>query len=199
MDLQKIGMKFFAEQGNTIDLVEFIPVFHRWIQNKVLDDILIDVADYSHVYAGPGILLIAHEGNYSIDETGNQRGVAYYNKHELAGALPERLFTVCRKTLLACQLLEKEKEMQGRIRFSGNAMQVYSNDRLIAPNSDETHSALQPVLNAFLEKLFSGAEYTLERNPDPKGRYQVMVKASDPVSIDTLLQRLGNQVLRTED
>jgi len=198
MDLQKIGMKFFAEQGNTIDLVEFIPVFHRWIQNKVLDDILIDVADYSHVYAGPGILLIAHEGNYSIDETGNQRGVAYYNKHELAGALPERLCTVCRKTLLACQLLEKEKEMQGRIRFSGNAMQVYSNDRLIAPNSDETFKLLEPALREFLNRLFPDTEYTFERGKNLKERYQVMVKASEPVSIDTLLQRLGNQVLRTE-
>ena len=74
MDLQKIGMKFFAEDGSTIDLVEFIPIFHRWIQNKALSDLLIDVADYSHVHAGPGILLIAHEGNYAVDETGNRRG-----------------------------------------------------------------------------------------------------------------------------
>ncbi len=190
MDLQKIGMKFFAGQGNTIDLVEFIPVFHRWIQNKVLDDLLIDVADYSHVYAGPGILLIAHEGNYSIDETGNQRGVAYYNKHELAGALPERLVTVCRKALLACQLLEKEKEMQGRISFSGNAMQVFSNDRLIAPNSDETFKLLEPALKEFLDRLFPDTEYTFERGGNLKERFSVTVRAAVPATIDSLIDRL---------
>jgi len=191
MDLQKIGMKFFAEEGNTVKLVEFIPIFHRWIQNKALDDLLIDVADYSHVHAGPGILLIAHEGNYSIDETGNRRGFVYYNKHALGGELPERLTVVCRKALKACQLLNEEKEIQGRIKFSGSTMQVFANDRLIAPNSDETCKSLESVLKKFLNGLFSGTDYTLERETDSKERFLVTVKAAKPVAIDTLLQRLG--------
>lgn len=191
MDLQKIGIKFLAEEGSTVKLVEFIPVFHRWIQNKSLDDLLIDVADYSHVYAGPGVLLIAHEGNYSMDETGNCRGVAYYNKRELKCDLPERLVTVCRKALLACELLGKEKELKDRIKVSGNVMQVFANDRLSAPNSDETYELLEPVLKGFLNKLFPGSGYTLVRESDAKERFQVTVKANEAVAIDTLLNRLA--------
>ena len=193
MDLQKIGMKFFAEDGSTVKLVEFIPIFHRWIQNKALDDLLIDVADYSHVHAGPGILLVAHEGNYSVDETGNHRGFAYYNKHELTGELTERLIVVCRKVLKACQLLNKEKEMQGRIRISGNAMQIFANDRLIAPNSDETWKLLEPVLNEFLNKLLSETDYTIVRETDAKERFLVTVKAAKPVTIDTLMNRVKRE------
>jgi len=33
-------------------------------------------------------MLIAHEGNYALDETGHERGVVYYSKHTLAGELP---------------------------------------------------------------------------------------------------------------
>ena len=49
-------------------LDDFIPVFHRWIQKQTVSGhLLIDVHDYSHIHQGPGILLVGHEGNFSID------------------------------------------------------------------------------------------------------------------------------------
>ena len=192
MDLHKIGFKIFAEQGSTVKLVEFIPVFHRWIQEKALGNLLIDVADYSHVRAGPGIVLVAHDGNYAIDETGNRRGLVYYSKHKLEGNFADRLVTVCRYALNACKLLQGEQQFTGRLNFPGRDFQFFFNDRLHAPNTDETHSALQPGLNTFFEKLFSGTGYTLERNTDVKERYQVTVKTSEPVPMDTLLERISN-------
>ena len=70
---EKFGIKVIATAAE-IDLLDFIPVFHRWIQTQALDDLLLDVADYSHVHHGPGILLVAHEGKYAVDETGGEGG-----------------------------------------------------------------------------------------------------------------------------
>ena len=65
MDLNKFGIKFFAQDADGFAILKLIPVYHRWIQQNALEDLLIDVADYSHVPSGPGVMLIAHEGNYA--------------------------------------------------------------------------------------------------------------------------------------
>ena len=77
MDLHKINVKFFVEKDSNVALDTFIPVFHRWIQKNELEGLLIDVAQYTHMYQGPGVLLIAHEANYSFDETDGRRGILY--------------------------------------------------------------------------------------------------------------------------
>ncbi|MGH8593670.1 MAG: hypothetical protein ACREV3_07385 [Gammaproteobacteria bacterium] len=189
MDLQRIGVKCFFKDGSAIPLPEFIPILQRWIQTGVLDDLLIDVADYSHVHAGPGILLVAHEGNYGIDETGGRRGLVYYSKRPLQGELATRLQTVCKKLLKACARLEQEPELQGRVQFLGNELQIFTNDRLIAPNSEETQSALAPAIAELLSALYLDAEHSLSRETDPKERFTVTAKSPTPVSMKTLLQR----------
>jgi hypothetical protein len=193
MELDRIGVKVFVEENTPIDLLQLIPVFHRWIQLRALEDLLIDVADYSHVQAGPGILLVAHEGNYGFDETGNRRGLVYYNKRPLAAEdLGEGLATVCRKALKACQLLErKTPELQDRLRFRGEALQLFANDRLAAPNTEATADALQPALDALLARLYPGGATRITREPDPKERFTLTIEAAEPVTVDALLDRLA--------
>ena len=73
MDLQKFGVKLFFNTNGSFDSKDFIPVFHNWIQDKVVPNhLLIDVADYSHIPDGPGVMLIAHEGNFSLDQENHQ-------------------------------------------------------------------------------------------------------------------------------
>ncbi|MGH8610620.1 MAG: hypothetical protein ACREYF_00870 [Gammaproteobacteria bacterium] len=190
MDLHRIGIKCFFRNGATIPLPEFIPILHRWIQTGALDDLLIDVADYSHVHAGPGILLVAHQGNYGIDETGGRRGLAYYSKRPLQGELATRLQTVCKKLLKACALLEQEPELQGRVQFRGNELQIFANDRLTAPNTEETLAALAPAIGKLLVALYLDAEHSLSRETDPRERFAVTAKSPTPVTVKALLQRL---------
>jgi hypothetical protein len=191
MDLHKIGIKFFAGKDSSAALLDFIPVFHHWIQNRSLDLLLIDVADYSHVEKGPGTLLVAHEGNFGIDETGGRRGLAYYSKHELPGDLKDRIRTVAVTALKACRLLEQDESINKGISFPGNELQIFSNDRLLAPNTDEAWSRLEPVVREFLDDLYAGQDYSINRENDPRERLQVTVKVPEPVSVDTLLKRLG--------
>lgn len=191
MDLHKFGIKFFAVDAKGFDILKLIPMYHRWIQQKALEGVLIDVADYSHVPAGPGVMLIAHEGNYALDETGHERGVVYYSKHTLAGELPERLVQVARKVLTATRLMTGDAELNGALKVPGNALQFFANDRLVAPNTQAAYAELEPTLKAFLDRLYAGAPYTLVRETDPKERLSVRVQTAAPVDLETLLARLN--------
>ena len=191
MDLHKIGIKFFAADADRVDILKLIPMYHRWIQQNALDDLLIDVADYSHVPRGPGVMLIAHEGNYALDETDSERGVVYYSKHQLAGDLSERLAGVARKALKASQLMSSDAELEGALKISGARLQFFANDRLAAPNTDAAYTELEPALRTFLNRLYAGAPYTLTREADPKERLSVRVQAKGEVALETLLERLA--------
>jgi len=191
MDLHKFGIKFFAQDAERVDILKLIPIYHRWIQQSALEDLLIDVADYSHVPSGPGVLLIAHEGNYALDETGHERGVVYYSKHRLAGDLPERFVQVAHKALKAAELMSADAELDGGLKVPGNRLQFFANDRLVAPNTDAAYAELEPAFKAFLERLYAGAPYTLTRETDPKERLSVQVRADGEVALKTLLERLS--------
>ena len=193
MELHKIGVKILFSDGSSVDLLEFIPVFHRWIQNRALGDLLIDVADYSHVPSGPGILLVGHEGNYAVDETGDRRGLVYYHKRPLGGSLAERLATVWDKAVTAYQLLERDEELKGRIGMQASEFQVFSNDRLAAPNSAEAAATLGPVVDSFFARILPHNEREVIWESDPKERLSATVKVSKPVTIDSLAeQRLAS-------
>ena len=87
MDLLKFGVKLFFKMNRRYSSKDFVPVFHNWIQDQAIDDhLLIDVADYSHIPDGPGVMLIAHEGNFSLDQESQQPGIMYMRKTELAGS-----------------------------------------------------------------------------------------------------------------
>ena len=97
MELQKIAAKVFATASNEIPLTDFIDIFHSWIQKS--DGAYHDVADYSHMRAGPGIVLVASHANLSIDEANNRRGLLYSQKADLGGSNQEKICTVLRTAL----------------------------------------------------------------------------------------------------
>ncbi|KAB7623951.1 hypothetical protein [Alkalilimnicola sp. S0819] len=190
MNLHKIGVKLPArESGGGVDLVGLIPVFHRWIQGGTLDGILIDVADYSHMHHGPGVLIIAHDGNYGYDETKGRRGMVYYAKHPQDGDLAERLGTSTRRALQAARQLAAEQALGAELAFPGEELEFFANDRLAAPNTEQTFQALEPALRALLDRLYPQG-YELAREPDPRERFSVRVKALAAADPDTLLERL---------
>jgi hypothetical protein len=187
MDLHRLGIKITAEGAESLPLNAFIPLFHRWIQQHALDELLIDIASYDHVHHGPGILLVAHEGNYSFDESAGRRGLAYYAKRPLSG---DRLALVCRRVLNACRLIEDDPAFNGKLKFNGADLEIFANDRLAAPNSETTLKSLRPAVDALLAKLHPGAKFDLTREPDEKERFSVRVKVSASAPIVDLLKRL---------
>jgi hypothetical protein len=168
-DIQHINLKIFVQDARAIDLADAVGVFHQWIRDSVCPEMLIDVADYRHVSAGPGVLLIGHEANYSLDNRENKLGLLYNRKAVLDGSFQSRLAQAHRAALEACDRLEQENPFQGKLKFDRNALEVFINDRLLAPNNEETWRVLRPEL----ERFFSGFE--IERSGEPRDLFRVAV------------------------
>ena len=191
MNIQHINIKFYLENPETVNLAEFAAVFNTWIQKQRLEELLIDVADYLHVHHGPGIMLIGHEADYSLDHRAGRLGLLYSRKAQLEGTTQEKLAQAVRAALTAAQILEKENGLK----FNGSEVQVVINDRLLVPNTTETFAALEPEATAFFDKLYNGAEYHLTHLSDPRERFTVNIKAKGNFDVDTLLKNLSQETV----
>jgi hypothetical protein len=192
MQLQHVNVKLLVQNGGGANLEPLIPVFHGWIESQsAKDELLIDVADYTHVPAGPGIVLIGYEGNYSLDNTGNRLGVRYNRKAAVDGSNQDRLSQAARAALTACQRLETEPRLDGKFRFNGQDIEIFVNDRLIAPNTPATREAFDADFQLFSRKLFRGKEYSISYGEDPRGLFSAFVKTAQPVSVANLLEALA--------
>jgi hypothetical protein len=190
MELQHVNVKLFVDAPDeTLELL--IPVFHHWIQQKPLEELLLDVADYRHVYGGPGVVLIGHEANYSLDNTDNRLGLLYNRKTPLEGTNQDRLKQATLSALGALQRLEAEPKLKGKIRFDGRKMELFINDRLLAPNVPETRAAFEPELKAFGAALFAGSDYTASYEEDPRRRFGAMLQVAQPITAERLLANLA--------
>ncbi|MGA8766523.1 MAG: hypothetical protein WB559_05860, partial [Candidatus Acidiferrales bacterium] len=190
INLQHVNVKLLVKDPESVDLEPLIPVFHSWIRDHVFDELLLDVADYRHVHEGPGVVLIGHQANYSVDNTDNRLGVRYNRKAPLDGTNQDRLTQATRAALTAFQRLEAESGLKGKLRFGGREIEVFINDRLMAPNLATTREAVKPEFQAFLKKLFRDSEYSLSLGDDPRGLFAVAVKASREFALADLLANL---------
>ena len=173
MDLYKIGIKLFVINPQAVRLRDFIPVFHGWIQQqKVEGHQLIDVHDYSHVHNGPGILLVAHEGNFSMDQEGGRLGLFYYRKRPLEGGFETNLKSALQVALQACKLLESEPKLDS-LKFDTKEILVLANDRLLAPNDAAARAALEPIIAKTLGKAALAPQ-----SADPRERLAFVVTHS---------------------
>jgi hypothetical protein len=189
--LQHVNVKLLVQDPGEVDLEPLIPVFHGWIQDQLPGELLLDIADYRHVPAGPGMVLIGHEGDYSVDNTDNRLGVRYNRKAALDGTNEDRLKQAARAALTACGRLEADPRLGGKLRFGGQEIEIFINDRLLAPNSDATREAADPEIRAFARKLFQGTDYSVTYESDPRKLFRAVLKAARPFSIADLLESLG--------
>lgn len=190
MDAYRWNVKLDFEAAAEIDLEGLIPVFHRWIQDRALDELLIDVADYRHVAQGPGLLLIAHDAHYAVDATDGRLGLLYARKRPAAGSLGERLRDAVGKVLDAGLALEREAALGG-LRIPGDRWSVRAADRLLAPDDERTWRAVEPELRSLVDDLYAGGAFELRREDDPRGPFGVAVQAAEKPGLAALRQRLA--------
>jgi len=181
-------VKLFCLGGGAFPILEAIPIFHRWIQCDAVPGLLIDVADYSHVPNGPGVLLVSHEGLYALDEAGSRRGLAYAARFPAFETFAECLRWSLHAATSACVLLQKDTA--GRIRFSGSELEVFVNDRLAAPNDPGGEALLNSELDALLPEIYPGVACERTRESDPRQRLSVVVRTETPVSLESLAENV---------
>jgi hypothetical protein len=192
--LQHVNVKLFLADAAGLDLEPLIPVFHSWITGGAFNELLLDVADYRHVPSGPGVVVIGHEADYAVDNAGGRLGVRYNRKTEVEGDNSFALQQAARAALRACRRLEEEPRLGGKLSFNGREIEIFVNDRLLAPNRAETFEAVRPDLEPFARKLFGGEKYSLSyySSRDSRSPFSVTLKSLRPFSTVELLQHLQN-------
>lgn len=175
-DIQHVNVKIFAQPPVSFHWADLVPIFHRWIREKLLPETMIDVADYVHVPAGPGMMMIGHEAFYSVDNRQNQPGMLYNRRTPTEGSLAEKLGQAYDGAVRAARALEQEPSLGGKLHFNEAECEVFINDRLLAPNTEETWSALRPQLESFFATRF-GRSPQLQWNGASRELFRVRVRS----------------------
>lgn len=189
LDAPQFSFKVPVAASQRLLLKDIVPVFHSWIVEDTLPELLIDVADYAHVREGPGVLLIAHEAAYSIDETYGEQGLLYVRKRRDAPLSPEEAIRdTLRSTLLACRQLEEEPRLNAE--FDLTRIQFRINNRKAAPNSKATFEAVAPILSEVLTPLLGAGSLDLVHREDPRELFLIHCNAPSPGTTAELLDQL---------
>jgi hypothetical protein len=178
VDVVRIGAKLYADNPGPLDLPAFIPLFHGWIQDGDLDGLPIDVADYGHVPDGPGVMLIGHEADRSLDLGEGRPGVLYQRKREPEGTLEDRFAAAIAAADAMADAIEADPAANS-LRFGRDEILLRVIDRFNAPNDDATLEALRPAIEGTLARARPGRAATIERvEDDPKGPFRARVRLS---------------------
>jgi hypothetical protein len=190
MDVYKIAVKIFARVGQ-VSGDPYIPIFQRWIRDQSIPGHrLIDVADYAHVVAGPGTVLVALESNFHIDHGENRLGMLYFRKLPMEGTFADRLKRCVREALLAANKLQSEPEVEGKLVFGGEEILIRLNDRLLAPANDETLAAVRPDVESLGTKLYGAAKFSVTPVLAPLAPPEIILKSTNPISVTSVLERV---------
>lgn len=199
MDTSKFDLKLFLHDASGLQLHALIPVFHRWIQTRALADVLIDVVDYRHVPDGPGVILIGHDAQYSIDTAvAGRPGLLYSRRRETHASraaiegIHGRLKSVLHDALTVCRLLETDSTLQGQLQFCTDELLLRVNDRLQAPNTTEAFENLHAQLEPFVQQLYASDTVKVEHLPEPRSSLTVRIKAAGTLPLGALMARLDD-------
>jgi len=154
---KRLSIKLFVEDPSAVNLPDVMPVFQRWIQEHTVEGLLIDVIDYKHVPDGPGIILIADEGDYGLDMGNGRPGLKYVRKRHSFESLAELLSESFRLAFTAGQKLGEEPTLED-LNISVNELEIAFLDRLNTPNTADTFDAASEDINAFLQQVFGDTE-----------------------------------------
>ncbi len=188
-DLQRLNIKFYLEDETSVSPEEVFRIFNRWI-SEPRDEVLIDVADYTHIPNGPQTLLVGHESDYSLDNTDGRMGLRYGRKRPVDGDARQCLRAALSAALNACQRLEEAPEVEGRVQFRGAELQMSVFDRLGSPNSAQTLEALREDLLAVLSEIYGEAQISLTRDEDERQCLTMQIQAQGDFSVASMKQAL---------
>jgi hypothetical protein len=183
----RIHAKFFFKEESAVPLPAFVPVFHRWIQERAVEGLLIDVADYKHVHQGPGIMLVGHQGDYVIDEQDGRPGLQYRGKRDWASDdLVERVQSTIRLALQARRVLEQEPTLRGRLTFYEDEISLTFHDLLQTPSTEAVFEALSPAVETALRAFYPNHWLALtQATADPRRPLTIQVQIAAPTLATT--------------
>lgn len=162
--LYRVCVKIFAAQHEIEDdAALFVPIFHEWIRDQLLDLVVLDVADYAHAPESPGIMLVCHEVSFSLDRSDGRFGLMVQRRTPVDGGAVDAVASTMRLAVEVAARLERDPRVAGKLRFDPARLRVEANDRLLAPNSDAGYQDFGPVVRKAAAAAFVGTGPIVER------------------------------------
>jgi len=160
-EVGRLTAKIFSPEPAVPD-ERFVPIFHKWIRTRALGELLLDVADYTHVPEGPGVVLVGHDTTFSLDRSNGQFGLLAQRRRPFAGDPIDGVVATLEALLATADALERDASGAG-LRIDRARIRIEANDRLRTPNTDEGFLILRPVVAAAAQRLFADREIVVER------------------------------------
>ena len=162
----RVYVKIYAPEPAVTD-ERFVPIFHRWIRQRMLGSVLIDVADYTHVPDGPGVVLVGHDTAFSLDRSDGRFGLVAQGRRPFAGDATDGVVDTLQGLFAVADALERDVS-EARLHLDRTRIRIEGNDRLRAPNSDEGFLRLEPIVAAAAKRVFADREIVVERLPNDR-------------------------------
>lgn len=176
--LYRVCVKLYSPEpwGSERDAAAFVPIFHEWIQQRSLDLVLIDVADYAHAPDSPGIMLVTHEVSFALDRSDGRFGLLAQRRVPLDGTAADAVASTLLHALRVAGMLERDPRLGGKLKFDPSHPRIEANDRLRAPNTGAGYEAFEPAVREAAERVYAGQDAKIERiENDPRDRLSIAV------------------------
>lgn len=195
MQLQRISAKLYIANPDDVDLPKVTPVFHRWISEKTVPGLLIDVADYKHVPEGPGVMLVGHEGDYSVDFSEGRPGFRYERKRDRRGEVRQQIHQAIQLAVLGAQAFADQPQPHPAVEFATGELLIAIADRLHAPNTAAKFAELRHEVEAVVGEIYGGVVENIEQaHRDVRDPLAFRVRVDKAVELATLADRVGQPV-----
>ena len=173
--LERICAKLYAPEPSVPDSA-FVSVFHDWIRRRVIGGVLLDVADYTHVPDGPGVVLVGHEFTYSLDRSDGRFGLLVQRRLSTGVDAEEAIAMTLQTLFSAAEQLEGHRTTRGAIKFDRTTFRIESNDRLRASNDMDGLSVLRRASEVAITRIYPDAVARVNLvYDDPRNRLAVTV------------------------
>ena len=184
MNPVRLSIEFAASKAPA-RLDDAIPLLHRFMQQGLVEGLLIDVADYQHVPGGPGVLLVGHDVDYGVHE----RGFSVFRKRQVGVPASDQFRDALRMGLHALRAIAADGGLDAS--YEPGRFRVAVVDRLEAENSEAGAAAVEKELGPVIHEVFGDAA-AIERAHAEDARAPVALAVSVPgvVDIDAALSRL---------
>jgi hypothetical protein len=175
-DVRRVCAKLYTEQAVDARDDVFVALFHEWIQQGALPGVLLDVADYTHVPDGPGVILVGHATTFALDRGDGRFGLLAQRRRPDSDAR-SGIASVVRELLEVATRLEADKRLDGGLVFDRSILRIEVNDRLHARNTDASFEELAPIARDVIAEVLGSSALAIERvENDPRDRLALIAR-----------------------
>lgn len=187
MDANKYYVRFPITKMDDISVSDVVNLFHDWIREEDEDKVLLDVADYSHVPNGPGIILVGFYENIYFEINGKHPAFAVVYKRPIDGDNTSKVKHVFSKAVIFANKFQQAFE--GKVTLDTENIKLGLNDRYYKREDVETH--LKESISKLDDSLNLGWEALSQDGRDPKKLPEVDVIAKTERNLGELVAAIS--------